>query len=309
MGISCCNLFHFQISRGTILTLLKKITFPSTFRLMVGKYTYLVSAVGSEVAMFFMNIIMLTIVMYTLHQRRMSGTAKFISQARCAFASNILNGTTLLFTGLDYEYRLNTFEILQWVFSLLHGLFFFVFYALPKQGESSCNCCKSTNEERLLPGQPTRNKISALSEKQLSGEAVEERISLGQLKLKKQSAFSENDLSEDPAVQQLTSNKPNIFSKKQLSENSAEGRTSLGRTKIEKKNEFSENLLSEGRTKKRILMGHQTRKKPSVLYEKQSSADAIKERILLGEPTHKKPSVLSKKKLSNAVFKSREGKW
>ena len=56
-------------------------------------------------------------------------------------------------------------------------------------------------------------------------------------------------------------------------------------------------------------MGHQTRKKPSVLYEKQSSADAIKERILLGEPTHKKPSVLSKKKLSNAVFKSREGKW
>ena len=277
---------------------------------MVGKYTYFVGVVGSEAAMFFMNIIMLTIVMYTLRQRRMNGTARFISRARCAFASNILNGTTLICNGLDLKYTFKTFEISWWLFSLLHSLFVFVFYTVPKQGESSCNCCKlSTNEERLLPGQPTRNKISALSEKQLSGEAVEERISLGQLKLKKQSAFSENDLSEDPAVQQLTSNKPNIFSKKQLSENSAEGRTSLGRTKIEKKNEFSENLLSEGRTKKRILMGHQTRKKPSVLYEKQSSADAIKERILLGEPTRKKPSVLSKNKLSDAVAKSREGNW
>ena len=277
---------------------------------MVRKYTYLVGVVGSEAAMFFMNIIMLTIVMYTLCQRRMNGTSKFISRARCAFASNILNGTTLICNGLDSKYRFKTFGILWWLFSLLHSLFVFVFYTVPKQGESSCNCCKlSTNEERLLPGQPTRNKISPLSEKQSSGEAVEERISLGQLKLKKESVFSENDLSEDPAVEELTSNKSNMFSKKQLLENSAEGRTSLGRIKVEKQNDFSENLLSEGRTKKRILLEHRTRKKPSVLYEKQSSADAIKETILLGEPTRKKLTVLSKSKLSDAVAKSREGNW
>lgn len=277
---------------------------------MVRKYTYLAGVVGSETAMFFMNIIMLAIVMYTLRQRRMNGTAKFISRARCAFASNILNGATLICNVLDSKYKFKTFGILWWLFSLLHSLFVFVFYTVPKQGESSCNCCKlSTNEERLLPGQPTRSKISSLSEKQLSGEAVEERISLGQLKLKKESIFSENDLSEDPAVQELASNKSNIFSKKQLLENSAEGRRSLGRKKVEKQNDFSENLLSEGRTKKRILLEHRTRKKPSVLYEKQSSADAIKETILLGEPTRKKLSVLSKSKLSDAVAKTREGNW
>ena len=277
---------------------------------MVRKYTYLAGVVGSETAMFFMNIIMLAIVMYTLRQRRMNGTAKFISRARCAFASNILNGATLICNVLDSKYKFKTFGILWWLFSLLHSLFVFVFYTVPKQGESSCNCCKlSTNEERLLPGQPTRSKISPLSEKQLSGEAVEERISLGQLKLKKESIFSENDLSEDPAVQELASNKSNIFSKKQLLENSAEGRRSLGRKKVEKQNDFSENLLSEGRTKKRILLEHRTRKKPSVLYEKQSSADAIKETILLGERTRKKLSVLSKSKLSDAVAKTREGNW
>ena len=277
---------------------------------MVRKYTYLAGVVGSETAMFFMNIIMLAIVMYTLRQRRMNGTAKFISRARCAFASNILNGATLICTVLDSKYKFKTFGIFWWLFSLLHSLFVFVFYTVPKQGESSCNCCKlSTNEERLLPGQPTRSKISPLSEKQLSGEAVEERISLGQLKLKKESIFSENDLSEDPAVQELASNKSNIFSKKQLLENSTEGRRSLGRKKVEKQNDFSENLLSEGRTKKRILLEHRTRKKPSVLYEKQSSADAIKETILLGEPTRKKLSVLSKSKLSDAVAKTREGNW
>ena len=136
--------------------------------------------------------------MYSLHQRPRSETANLCLHAQRIFGSNIFIGSTLIFAVLVYIYKTLTFQLLYWVFSTLQIVILVAFY------KRFYNCYNLfTNEERLLllPEQPTRNKISVLSEKQLSGEAAEKRISLGQLKLKKPSVFLETKVSQKGAAQ------------------------------------------------------------------------------------------------------------
>ena len=239
--------------------------------------------------------------MYSLHQRPCCETAHLRFHAYRIFLSNILIGSTLIFAVLAYIYKTITFDLLYRYFGLLQSMILAVFNITQRRIYK--RCISFTNEERLLalPEQPTRNKISVLSEKQLSGEAVEKRISLRQLKLQKPSAFLETELSQKAAVQQLTSNKPNV-----LSENVANKRISVGRLTLREKSEFSENLLSEDTAKERSLLGQRSRKKPSVLAEKRSSTDACKEGVLPAESTCKKLGMLSKRNIKTCSCQEQE---
>ena len=123
--------------------------FNIAFRCMVYSYAFYTAVVVPVASILLGNTVILTIVMYKLHQnskRRASNSgsckekkkpindaSRFLSEARIAFTCNLLLGTTWIFALLAVGDATIFFEWLFCVFNSLQGFFIFCFYTVRNQ--------------------------------------------------------------------------------------------------------------------------------------------------------------------------------
>ena len=104
---------------------------------MVYGNPFYISVVAPVAAIILANIIVLILVTIRLHRsskhKPMSDAARIISEARIAFACNVLLGTTWVFAFFAVE---EVTMVFQWLFCIansLQGLFIFLFYTVRSQ--------------------------------------------------------------------------------------------------------------------------------------------------------------------------------
>ena len=144
---NCMNITSVELYLDFAWTELPPFNF--AFRCMVYSYAFYTAVVVPVASILLGNTVILTIVMYKLHQnskRRASnsgsckekrkpinGASRFLSEARIAFTCNLLLGTTWIFALLAVGDATIFFEWLFCVFNSLQGFFIFCFYAVRNQ--------------------------------------------------------------------------------------------------------------------------------------------------------------------------------
>ena len=108
-----------------------------SFRCMVYGNPFYISVVTPVAVIILTNIVILIMVTFRLHksikQKKMSGAARVMSEARIAFICNVLLGTTWILAFLAVG---EATIIFQWLFSItnsLQGFFIFLFYIVQNQ--------------------------------------------------------------------------------------------------------------------------------------------------------------------------------
>ena len=109
-----------------------------SFRCMVYGNPFYISVIVPVTAIILANIVILITVTMRLRKSRkhkpMSGAARLISEARIAFACNLLLGTTWVLAFFAVE---EVTMLFQWLFCIsnsLQGFFIFLFYTVRNQG-------------------------------------------------------------------------------------------------------------------------------------------------------------------------------
>ena len=156
---------------------------------MVHGQAFYITVIVPVAAILFVNTVVLSIVIYNLHEsskkrtltisssnankKEMTDPSRIVSEARITFACNVLLGTTWIFALLAVGEATLFFQWLFCIFNSLQGFFIFYFYTARNQDvrKAYLGKLKKSNERRLSLKKLARKKSSVLFRGKLEDKA------------------------------------------------------------------------------------------------------------------------------------------